>query len=117
MESKSALIFKSSFQIPDALFGGEERFEDRDGMRDAGGNERSGQRSVGLAIDLDARFLIQPGETIDVLPVADRFFERYAFRVGDIIGNPAAFERREPGGVADFRQPSKIGRASCRERV
>ena len=57
--------------VLDALLGGEQRLDDGDGVGDAGRDEGAGQRAVGLTVDRDAGLLIDAGQTVDILPVAD----------------------------------------------
>ena len=94
-----------------ALLGGKQRFDDRDRVRDAGGHERAGQRTVRLAVDRNARFLIDAGQPVDVLPVFDRLFHRNVLRVGQVIGDAAALVAGEAARVGDLGQKPRVRRA------
>ena len=94
-----------------ALLGGEQRLDDRDRVRDAGGHERAGQRTVRLAVDGNARFLIDAGETVHVLPVRDRLFHRNALCVREVIGDAAAFVAGEAARVCDLGEQTRVRRA------
>ena len=94
-----------------ALFGGEKRLDDRDRVRDARRNERAGQRTVRLTVDGNAGFLIDAGETVDVLPVGDRLFHRNVLRVRQVVGNAAALVAREAARIGDLGQKTRVRRA------
>ena len=94
-----------------ALLGGKKRLDDRDRVRDAGGYERAGQGTVRLAVDGNARFLIDAGQTVDVLPVRNGLFHRNVLGVRQVIGDAAALVACEAARVRDLREQTRVRRA------
>ena len=77
-------------------------------MGDAWRNQSSGQRTVRFPVDADAGFLIDTGESVAVLPVADGLFQLHILGVRNIVGNAAAFIAGETCRIGDFRQQTGI---------
>jgi hypothetical protein len=51
------------------------------------------------------------GLPVDLLPVAQRVGDRHVLGVGDVVGDPAALERGEPGGGARGEQRARVRRS------
>ena len=92
-----------------ALLGGQQRLDDGGGVGDAGGNQRAGERAVGLAVDGHAHLLIQAGQAVDVLPVLDGALHGDVLAVGQVVGDAAALVAGEAAGVGDFGQQPGVG--------
>ena len=91
-----------------ALLRREQRFDDGDRMGNAGGHEGAGERAVGLAVDGNARFFIEAGQTVHILPVADGALHGDVFCVRQVVGDAAAFIAREAARIGDLGEKARI---------
>ena len=94
-----------------ALLGGEQRLNHSCGVGDARRHEGAGERTVGLAIDRNAHLLIQAGQPVHVLPVADGARHGNVLAIGQVVGDAAALIAGEAAGIGDLGKQPSIRRA------
>ena len=94
--------------IFNALFCCCQSFDNCNCVGDTWRNQCAGQRTVRLTVDCNARFFIDTGQAVNVLPISHGLFNRNIFSVWNVIGNTAAFIGGKAACVSDFGQQSCV---------
>ena len=77
-------------------------------MGEERGDQRAGERAVGLPVEEDPRRCIFPDQPVAVLPVGQGLGEGNVLSVGEVVGDAPAVDGGEPGGQRHLHQQAGI---------
>ena len=85
-----------------------QRLDDGDRVGDAGWYQGAGQRAVWLTVDRDARFFVDTGQAVNILPVKHGLLDRNVLCIRNIVGDTAALVGGKAARVGNLGQQSCV---------
>ena len=106
-----AALTVADSDVLNTLLSRQQCLDDRGSVGDTGRNQCAGQRTVRLTVNGNTHFLVQTGQTVNVLPVADGALHGDILTVRQVVGDAAALIGGEATGEGDLGQQPCIGGA------